>query len=186
MPNYALSEKWANGADYKKPFNYVMGVGPVASDEEADAYEAQGKQVCLIRRLDMGDLLKLGIAEELDFMSKELLTSEDKADKPAEALGNAIMKADNFSQMDRMINLVVSEGMQAPKLHMPPTAKEQKRQPGLVYADSISFQDRMELFTHIFDSEGLSTFRTEQEASVGNVEHEQSVQLPTERTMAEL
>jgi hypothetical protein len=185
MPNYGLSSSWANGANYKEPFNYVLGVGEV-DEAKADELESQGKQVVFIRRLDMGDLLKLGIAEELDFMSKELMTSDEKSEKASDALNNAILKASNFSQMERMINLVVVEGVIHPTLHMPPTSEAQKRQAGLVYADSIPFGDRMELFMQIFDTEGLSTFRTEQEAGVGDVEHEQSLQLPAERTMAEL
>lgn len=190
MPNYGLTESWARGHEYKDPFNYVLGVGRVDSDEEADKYEAAGKQVVFLRRLDMGDLLKLGIAEELDFMSKELVTSEDPQKDSAKALGNAIMKSDNFTQMERMVNLVVTCGVEAPRLQMPPAvvdgAEVGMRQPGLTYADSIPFGDRMELFTIIFDTEGLSTFRSEQAAGVGDVEHEQSVQLPADGPVADV
>ena len=187
MPNYELSESWANGAEYKAPFNYVLGKGKV-TDDEAEAHDAKDGQLVLARRLDMGDLLKLGIAEQLDFMSKELLTQDSKPEeKPNEAVSNAIMKADNFSQMEKMVNLVVTAGVIQPRLHMPPSDEEhQKRQAGLTYADSIPFVDRMELFSVCFDSEGLSTFRQEQTSGVGNVEHEQGVPVQTDGSMAEL
>lgn len=187
MPNYELSDSWARGAEYKEPFNYVVGKGKI-TPEEAESHDPKTGQLVFARRLDMGDLLKLGIAEQLDFMSKELMTQEAKpGGQPKDAVSNAIMKADNFTQMESMVNLVVTAGIVAPKLHMPPKDGEnQKRQAGLTYADSIPFVDRMELFSVCFDSEGLSTFRSEQEAGVGDVADVESVQLPADSTVAEL
>jgi hypothetical protein len=40
------------------------------------------------------------------------------------------------------------------------------------------------LFAVIFESEGLSTFRSEQETSVGDVADVPSVQLPADRPLA--
>lgn len=187
MPNYGLSESWARGAEYKDPFNYVVGKGKV-TPEEAEAHDPKDGQLVLCHKLDMGDLLKLGVAEQLDFMSKELMTQTDtEGQAPKDAVSNAIMKADNFSSMEKMVNLVVGAGVNEPRLHMPPAdALHQKRQLGLTYIDSIPFLDRMELFSVCFDSEGLSTFRPEQASGVGNVEHEQSVQLPANGPVAEL
>jgi len=184
MIDIKLSEKWAHAEEYRKPFYYILGTGMV-SEGEAEAYTGESQMVYL-RRLDMGDLLSLGIAEELDFMSKELMTSDSPSDKPQEALGNAIMKAKNFNEMNRMVNLVVCAGVISPKMYPPPTSEAQKKQAGLFYADSVSFGERMELFVQIFDTEGLSTFRNEQEAGVGDVEHVESVQLPPDGSVAEL
>jgi hypothetical protein len=161
---YALSNSWARGAEYKKPFDYTI--------------EATG-QVCLIRRLDMGDLLKLGIAEELDFMSKALVSDAKPGEKDTDAIGRAVLQADNFSRMEVMINTVCVAGVVKPKLQMPPR-DEAARQPGQIYADSIPFNDRMELFGVIFETEGLTDFREEQANGVGNVANVQDVQLPAD------
>jgi hypothetical protein len=166
---YTLSPAWEHGRDYKTPFDYTI--------------EATGQTV-LIRHLDMGDLLKLGIAEELDFMTKTLMTDE-KSEKAQEAVANAIMKADNFQRMEKMINLVCVAGVLKPQLHIPPE-HEAARQAGLIYADSIPFNDRMELFSVIFETEGLSTFRTEQEDGVGDIQHVSDVPLPSDDVVAEL
>jgi hypothetical protein len=164
---YALSSAWENANAYRQPFDYTL--------------ENTGQTV-LVRRLDMGDLLKLGIAEELDFMSKSLMT-DDKSDTAKQAVSSAIMKAENFGRMEQMINTVVVAGLVKPHLQAAPQ-HEAARQPGQIYVDSVPFSDRMELFSLIFDSEGLSTFREEQEDGVGNVADEPSVPLPTDEPVA--
>jgi len=164
---YGLSSTWAKSNDYRKPFDYTL--------------ESNPEQTCLIHRLDMGDLLKLGIAEELDFMSKALMTQDTPNEQQAkDALATAITTAENFSRMEKMINAVVCAGVIQPKLYLPPE-HENARQAGLIYADSIPFSDRIELFSVIFETEGLSTFREEQKDSVGNVADVPSVSLPADR-----
>lgn len=160
---YALSDSWSRGREYKKPFNHTI--------------EASGQTVQL-RRLDMGDLLKLGIAEEMDFMTKALMTSNNK-ESGQEAVSSAIMKSDNFDRMESMINKVCHAGLLKPKVLMPPL-HENARQDGMLYVDEIPFGDRMELFSVIFESDGLATFRGEQIVGVGNVETIPSVQLPAD------
>lgn len=165
---YALSPAWENASNYKQPFDYTL---------------ENTNQTVLLRRLDMGDLLKLGIAEELDFMSKALM-SDDKSEKPKEAVNTAIMRGENFQRMEKMINAVVVAGVIKPNLqHVP--EHEAARQPGQIYIDSVPFNDRIELFSVIFDSEGLSTFREEQKISVGNVVDEPSISLPTDEPVAD-
>ncbi len=159
---YALSTAWENSNSFKQPFDYTL--------------ENSG-QVVLLRRLDMGDILKLGIAEELDFMSKSLMSDSDNGDKPKDAVASAVMKGENFQKMETMINSVVAAGVIKPHIQ-PVPEHDAARQPGQIYVDSVPFSDRMELFSIIFDSEGLSTFREEQENSVGNVADESIVSLP--------
>lgn len=167
---YALSDAWKKGSDFREPFDYTL----------------EGtEQTVLIRHLDMGDLLRLGIAEELDFMTKALMTDEKSPEKSQEAVAAAIMKADNFKRMEHMVNLVCVAGILKPELHLPPE-HENARQKGLVYIDSVPFNDRMELFSVIFETEGLTTFREEQETSVGDVEHVTVVSLPPDRSVGEL
>jgi len=162
---YAVSEAWQKGKEFKKPFDYTL---------------AGSGQTVLLHRVDMGDILKLGVADELDFMSKALISADVKPGEDqnaAEAVANVVKKSQNFAQMEKMINAVVSVGVIQPKLYEIPL-HENARQAGLMYIDEIPWEDRMELFGVIFESEGLSTFREEQEAGVGNVEHVTSVQLP--------
>jgi hypothetical protein len=178
---YAVQKRWELSREYKLPFDYIIGEGPSESEEASDAAEEVGKQVVQIHRLDMGDLIKLGIAEELDFMSKALIADDKKIsdEKAREAVDRAIMKADNFNRMEKMVNLVVQAGVLQPSLFIPPR-DEKARQKGLIYVDWLPWNDRLELFSEIFETEGLSTFREKQESGVGNVEHESGVPLPAD------
>ena len=166
---YALTESWSRGREYKKPFNYTI---PTSG------------QTVKVKRLDMGDLLRLGVAEQMDFMTKALMDS-DKKETGGEAVTSAIMKADNFDRMEEMVNKIVLAGLLQPKPHMPPLAEdgtvdEEAKKDGILYVDEIPFADRMDLFSVIFESDGLATFRNEQTPSVGDVETMQSVQLPAD------
>jgi hypothetical protein len=140
----------------------------------------------LIHRLDMSDLLKLGVAEDMDFMAKALMATEEtakdsekKPDDPEKAATEAILKAANFTKLESTINLVVQAGLIKPKTHLVPR-DENARQAGLLYIDAIPFEDRMMMFTRIFETEGLTTFRQEQSESVGDVFDVPSVSLPAE------
>lgn len=170
VDKYAVSERWSNSFEFKKPFDYTVSNG----------------QVCLVHRLDMGDLIKLGIAEELDFMSKALVSGDAKDSETAKAaVQSAVLKGENFSRMETMVNLVVQAGVIQPPLHTPPL-HEKARQAGLLYVDYLPFDDRLELFSVIFETEGLSTFREKQEASVGDVEHGAGVPLPADGPVADV
>ena len=162
---YALSPAWSKADDFKKPFDYTTSLG----------------QVVELRRLDMADLLRLGVAEDFDVMSKSLMTENKPSDDESaqQSLTSAIMKADNFDRMENMINLVCQAGVLQPKLYAVPL-HEKARQAGLVYIDSVPFSERMELFSVIFETEGLSDFRQEQEPSVANVADVPSVPLPAD------
>jgi len=170
VDEFAITAAWSKAKDYKKPFKFKCPSG----------------QMTLIHRLDMADLLKLGVAEDMDFMAKALMATEisakesdEKPDDPAKAATEAITKADNFSKLESTINLVVQAGLLKPKTHLVPR-DENARQKGLLYIDDIPFEDRMVLFTKIFETEGLTTFREEQSESVGDVADVPSVSLPSE------
>jgi len=165
---YALSTSWEKSNDFKRPFDYTL---------------KESGQTCLIRRMDMGDFLKLGVAEELDFMSKALMTDDSNGQSAQSAVSSAILKSENFEKMEKMINLVVQAGVIKPHLQRIPE-HDAARQPGQIYVDSVPFSDRLELFSVIFDSEGLSTFRDEQEDGVGDVADESGVSLPTVEPVA--
>lgn len=165
MGNHPLSTSWSKGKEFKKPFDYSLENNP--------------EQTVTLRRIDMGDILKLGVANELDFMSKALITADPSKDddKSREAVVDAISQSGNMEKMEIMVNKVVLAGLIDPK-PFPVPEHENARQAGLLYVDEIPFEDRIELFSVIFDTEGLSTFREEQKTGVGDVADVPSVQLP--------
>lgn len=168
---YEISSAWMGNKDFKKPFDYTLH---------------KTGQVVKISRLDMSDLLKLGVANELDFMTKALITDPSAEKKTAqESVVSAISQAENFSRLETMVNKVVLAGVIAPKV-LPVPEHAAARQDGMFYIDYIPWDDRMELFSVIFETEGISDFREEQEPSVGNVADVQTVQLPADTTDADV
>lgn len=186
MGNIVISNTWAKSRGFKKPFYYQIGVGALDEEQLLQEINQDQGQVVLVRRLDMGDLLKLDIAEEMDFMSKAVMTEEKVAaesDVPQDAqsaVAAAVKQSKNFSKMEKMINLVVGAGVLEPKLYDPPL-HEAARQQGLMYIDEVPWNDRMELFSVVFEMDGIATFREEEKPAVGDVADDASVSLPAER-----
>lgn len=173
-----VSKRWEKHKGFKKPFDYVLYA------------DSDDPQEVTLRRLDMDDILDLGVSNELDFMTKALMEGAKKteAEKPdvekteEEKVKDIIAQAANMNEMKKMVNAICVEGILDPEVHPVPKHKS-ARQRGLLYVDEIPFEDRVELFSVIFDTEGLSTFREEQSSGVGNVVNVTSVQLPSDRSV---
>lgn len=161
---------WGKNADFKRPFPYTAPSG----------------QRVLLKRLDMADILKMGIAEDLDFMTKALAAEPEKPkaegeETPDEGLSmfSVLAKSKNFDKLEKAINAVCVTGVIAPKLHLPPL-HENARQLGLLYVTDIPFNDRFVMFGEIFDMEGIATFREESTDGMGSVPDVADVPLPAE------
>lgn len=177
--------QWNKNKEFKKPIYYAIGHGEL-TDEEAETWDEEKGQLTFLRRLDMGDLMVLGIADEMDFMTKGLMAPEEKPKEdqtPKDAVKEVVEKAKSLPKMQRMINAVVHAGMIEPKTWTVPE-HEAARQPGLLYIDEVPWEHRMELFSFIFEAEGLSTFREEQTDSVGDLADVPSVPLPPDGPLA--
>jgi hypothetical protein len=172
--DYAISDDWQKHKDFRTPFDFVLE--PI-KDNEGNVIRARGQKL-LLRHVEMPDLLKHGLAAELDFMTKEIMKGDDKPNK--EVVSDAITNADALLKMEAMVNAVCLAGIIKPKIYPVPDDTAQKRQTGLLYVDQIPWDDRQELFSVIFDSAGLSDFREEQEPDVGNVADVQELQLPAD------
>ena len=187
--DFQISPKWEAHKDFRKPFVY----------ETKDA-DGNPVQKLLIRRIDMPDLMKAGISNQLDFVTKGLMTEEPKPGaQPKDSVSNVIAMAENFERMEEMVHKVCLAGILKPKIHPVPVVVRtvdgktvetqvpmEDRQPGLFYIDNIPWEDRQELFSVIFDSDGLTDFREKQESGVGDVEDVQSVQLPADDAVADV
>lgn len=170
VDKYAISSAWSSAESYKEPFDYTI---------------EGSKQTVLVRRLDMADILRLGLAGNLDFMTKAIMAEPGKSESETkESIVDVMSKGgDNFAKMEEMVNKVCLEGILAPKLFAIPE-HEAARQKGLLYIDAIPFNDRMELFGVIFDNDGLATFRDEQTDGVGNVADVSDVPLQADGPVA--
>jgi len=172
---FAISLDWQKHKDFRTPFKFTLE--PI-KDDEGNVIRERGQKM-LLRHVEMPDLLKHGLAAELDFMTKQIMRGDDKPNK--EVVSEAISQADALLKMEAMVNAVCLAGVLKPKIYpVPENEDAQKRQEGLFYVDQIPWDDRQELFSVIFDSAGLSDFREEQEPDVGNVADVQELQLPAD------
>ena len=155
--------------------------GNQANDDNAPYdYTTSSGQTCLIKRLGMMDILSMGLLDTLDFFSKSL-SEDDKTKASVSETDGTFLKllTQNFDKMEVTINKVLLAGVVAPVVHDIPEIGRQ-RDENKVYVDQIPFQDRVELFSEILDSEGLSSFREKSEAGVGHVPDGEVVQTSAE------
>lgn len=155
---YAVSPAWNKKSTSSKPFDYTL--------------ENSG-QTCLLRRVDMTDIMAFGLTDDLDFFAKEMakVSATDNGET------SKATRRQNSKNMERMVNMIVQAGVIKPELELPPE-DDANRIDGIIYVDSIPFTDRIELFSVIYDTEGLVEFHEGQNETVGNVADVQDVQLP--------
>jgi hypothetical protein len=178
MATSTKSKTIKNGFDVSDYDNDDWGK-PTENDGPFEHTCPSGKK-CLVRRLEMTDILKLGLIEDMDFMAKALVEKPgDEGKDESTIIGSALAQGENFSKLESTVNLIVQAGVLAPKLQLPPR-DENARQDGIRYVDKVSFTDRMDLFSVIFDSDGLTTFREEQGPGVADVPDVTDVPLPAE------
>ena len=175
---YQVSKRWSAGKDFRKPFTYRL------EDSEQDV---------LVRRIDMSDILAMGLVDEMDFVSKaiakvteEKASPEENSDGDSKDQPNPFMENNgaNFSRLQKMVNAVALAGIIAPKVYAIPD-HEAARQEGLMYVDEIPWDDRMELFTVIFGRNDEESFLDESEPDVGTVENVTDVPLPADDVVAD-
>lgn len=168
------AERYAATAD-------AWGQNSKTSDETFEYVTESGKPV-LIKKLGIEDVLEMGLFDKLDFFTKALAEIDTKKPGQApegEAGSFAVNALKNFGQLKSTIHRILLAGVIAPVLHPVPEPPAVKKD-GVLYVDSVPFEECLELFGEILDMEGLSTFRKESEADMGDVPADESVQNSTE------
>lgn len=175
-------------------------------------FQTPSGQVCRLRRMDPTDLIAAGLLDNLDFLTAEVLNnhiprgrktavekakekkaSVGKPEKTEEELKTELMqkaysellrdpnKFDNFKQT---LNKVVVLTVVAPEIQAPPE-DEEDREEGVIYADSITFEDRMAIFNKATEGASkLEQFREESGEAVGAVVSEPGVRKSAKRRSA--
>ncbi len=137
-------------------------------------------QRCQVRKLEMEDILRMNLVNELDTFSAAIQVGDDKDDKRSdEERGTDVMKklteqADGLSKFQGTMDKVIMECVQKPSVQPAPKGNS-KRKPGVAYIDAIGFMDKMTIFSAVFDGmSDMESFRAESEDAVGAVESESS------------
>lgn len=132
--------------------------------------ELPSGQRCLVRKLQMEDVIRLNLIDALDTFSPQLM-SDDKPEQPKtikETMG-LMGDPDKLDRLMESMDKVVVVCVVKPKVfHLPNPGEE--RVEGRAYIDYIGFEDKMTLFGEVF--EGMSEaerFREEPTDGMGDV-----------------
>lgn len=143
-------------------------------------------QKCLVRKLEMEDVLAHGLINELDGISTALI--DENAPEEEQESGASLLVAfkdtDKFGRLEKTINKIVQITVVQPVIYGIPdeVLNPQTRKPeagprveGRAYVDQISFMDKMSIFGKVFEGfKGLEQFREDEQAddlgTMANVE----------------
>lgn len=152
--------------------------------KEAEDYfdfTTNGGQRCLLKPLDLGAILKLGLMDDLDYFGK--MIGADPQEGKLEETKSDVMKAmgdpEKFKRLDGIMSKVVIECVVKPKIFPSRTVPA----PDAISIDDIDFTEKMEIFGEVFQGLGeneLGDFREESSESVGAVVTVESPQLSAE------
>jgi len=147
-------------------------------------------QRCLVRKLEMEDVLAHGLLNDLDSFSTSLLEDEESKDESAEDVMKSFQDSEKFTKLTATVNKIVMITVLRPSVYpkpessMHPVTRETIagiRIPGRAYVDQISFMDKMAIFQAVFEGmKGLDRFREGQEAGLGTVEDVEAVPAASE------
>lgn len=151
--------------------------GAPKSVNEKDLTLPSGQR-CRIRELNMEDVLELDLIDLMDSFSGQIMT-DGTAKVANEGVGTFMEFLKNKQKRETFMNTVDSV---IPVVVVAPTVTAMPKEGRVlrkdkIYPSMISFNDKLAIFTEAFSGFGeVSSFRTEQEASVGAVEESESVQ----------
>lgn len=157
--------------DSKYAPNTWLSAGTAGAPEDLTVPSGQ---TCLIRRPGLEGLLKAGVLRNLDTLSalvdqKHLKKTQKGA--PSRVNVKSLMQdPEALSDIMHAVDKVVCYCVLKPEVHRTPD-DQTRRQPGLVYADMISIEDKMFIFNYVVGgTRDLERFRTELSESVGGLE----------------
>lgn len=163
------------------------------TDESTFDFRCPSGQLCLLRNIDVPDLLSDGLLQQLDSltsivsegMPKKPLAKNSKAAAVREAEENGkildAMKSRSpeemktlFSMVNRVVTLAVVKPVVAP-------VPDGERVSGVVYVDTVNFADRMAIFGKVMEgTSNLQQFRESSGESARSLEDVSDVPLSSE------
>lgn len=144
---------------------------PKAWQSDRFDIECPSGQLCLARKLQMEDIVRLGIIDQMDMFSEFAATMGDAAEASAsnEDTGLSLMKdKERFSAIVDIVDKVVSEVVIEPRIARPVRKDKKGREfpldpsefeDGVIYTSYVDFNDKMHIFGSVFSGETIDQFR---------------------------
>lgn len=154
----------------------AWGKGPELMD-----IELPSGQICQAQKLEMEDIIRLNIVNELDTFTGIFSDSEEESTEETELESiKRLSSGGNFDRVSVTINAVLVDSVKQPVVHPIPKdpvtgldIPKENRPRGPIYVDMIGFMDKMFIFGKVFDGlSSMADFRDEPDDGVGAVEAE--------------
>lgn len=140
--------------------------------------ECPSGQLCLARKLQMEDIVQLGIIDEMDMFTEfaaEIGAAANEAKDGDDASLSIVKDKERFSKVVEIVDKVVSATVVEPRIERPVTKDSKGREipldpsdfkEGVVYTKYIDFADKMHIFGTVFSGETIDQFREESQEAV--------------------
>lgn len=150
---------------------------------QSDRFEIEcpSGQLCLARKLQMEDIVQLGIIDEMDMFTEfaadmTAAAGGAKSDEDQSEAALGLMKdKERFAKVVEIVDKVVSTTVVEPRIERPVTKDRKGREIPLdpsdfeddvVYTSYVDFNDKMHIFGTVFSGETIDQFREGPEETV--------------------
>lgn len=169
-------------APVSAPVDPYAPTGAWAVDKGPDHFDVvlPSGQRCMMRQLEIFDIIQAGLVDDLDFLQKFLAddSPEDKKETGEDLMHRLAENPEGIQRIMGIAQKVAVKAVIKPALHF---GHQSSVSADSIPVERIGFNDLMEIFSKGVDlfGEEIEPFRDEQAASVGHVPDEQAAQLPS-------
>lgn len=131
--------------------------------------ECPSGQLCLARKLQMDDVVALGLIDELDVFTEFASTMGDSRQKSDEEMAKEFSSNPKaFNRIIDIVDRVVSQVVIEPKIHLPYSIDKKGKRVELadkdidsdvIYTNYVNFEDKMHIFNVVFQGDTIEQFR---------------------------
>lgn len=138
--------------------------------------EMPSGQKCRVRVLEMEDIIRLNLVNELDTFSGFFEEHDPNNPDSGMSMMKKLSDGDNFDRFSNTMDKVVVDSVVEPRI----LPRDANHEPGAVFVNQVPFVDKMAIFSAVFKGLGdMGDFREEQSDGVGAVEEQPIPAVPS-------
>lgn len=140
---------------------------PKAWQSDRFDIECPSGQLCLARKLQMEDIVSLGVIDEMDLFSDFDVDGSGGAAESAASL-NIMQDKERFHRVTTLVDKIISTVVIEPQLVRPVKLDDNgeevelpanEYEDGVVYTSFVEFADKMHIFEAVFGGDTINQFR---------------------------
>ena len=140
---------------------------PKAWQSDRFDIECPSGQLCLARKLQMEDIVALGVIDEMDLFQEFAEAPSDAAQESSASL-SLMQDKERFQRITKLVDKIVSTVVIEPPLVRPVKTNSEgeevelpasEYEDGVVYTSFVEFPDKMHIFETVFAGGTIEQFR---------------------------